>query len=91
YAYTNNIYNKEGGTHLNGLFNGLTIVWSNYSQDKKSFKTHGEKFSREGLENNLSLIIFIKHNNPELEEQTKHKLNSRNTSPEVNKVFSEVF
>nr|AXX39218.1 DNA topoisomerase II subunit B [Mycoplasmopsis synoviae]AXX39219.1 DNA topoisomerase II subunit B [Mycoplasmopsis synoviae]AXX39220.1 DNA topoisomerase II subunit B [Mycoplasmopsis synoviae]AXX39221.1 DNA topoisomerase II subunit B [Mycoplasmopsis synoviae]AXX39222.1 DNA topoisomerase II subunit B [Mycoplasmopsis synoviae] len=91
YAYTNNIYNKEGGTHLNGFFNGLTRIWNNYAQDKKFFKTQGEKFSREDLENNLFLIISIKHNNPEFEGQTKHKLNSRNASPAVNKVFSEVF
>ncbi|MFL1058723.1 DNA topoisomerase IV subunit B, partial [Mycoplasmopsis synoviae] len=39
----------------------------------------------------LFLIIYIKHNNHEFEEQSKNKLNSRNASPVVNKVFSEVF
>ena len=57
-CYTNNIYQKDGGTHLSGFKSALTRTINNYSQKnngKQKYEISGDD-CREGLVAILSLI-----------------------------------
>ncbi|AOD25340.1 DNA topoisomerase subunit B [Mesomycoplasma hyorhinis] len=90
-AYTNNIYNREGGTHETGLFDALSRILNNYALENKFFKSDQEKFSREDIKDGMYVVVSIKHSNPIFEGQTKGKLNNKEVRSVVNKIFSEVF
>jgi DNA gyrase subunit B len=83
-CFTNNAYNKDGGTHLSGFRTGLTRSVTNYGKKDNLFKEmelKGEDF-REGL----TAVISVSHPDPSFESQTKVKL----TSPEVDGVVASV-
>ncbi|MBN9118044.1 MAG: DNA gyrase subunit B [Planctomycetes bacterium] len=83
-CFTNNAYNKDGGTHLSGFRGGLTRAIGNYGKKENLFKDvelRGDDF-REGL----TAVINISHPQPKFESQTKVKL----TSPEVEGQASSV-
>jgi len=83
-CFTNNAYNKDGGTHLSGFRAGLTRSIGNYGKKENIFKDldiRGDDF-REGL----TAVISISHPDPSFESQTKVKL----TTPEVEGQVSSV-
>jgi DNA gyrase subunit B len=84
-CFTNNAYNKDGGTHLSGFRAGLTRSVTSYGKKNNHFKENLEltgKDFREGL----TAVVSISHPDPSFESQTKVKL----TSPEVEGLVSSV-
>jgi DNA gyrase subunit B len=74
FPYTNNIHNKDGGTHLTGLRAALTKVFNNYGTAQNLFKEVKSGLQGEDIREGLTAVISIKHPDPSFDSQTKSKL-----------------
>ncbi len=86
-CFTNNAYNKDGGTHLSGFRAGLTRAVGAYGKKENIFKDieiRGDDY-REGL----TAVISISHPDPSFESQTKVKLTTPDVEGQVSSVVYE--
>jgi DNA gyrase subunit B len=74
FAYTNNVHNKDGGTHLIGLRAALTKVFNSYGTAQNLFKEVKNGLQGEDIREGLTAVISIKHPDPSFDSQTKAKL-----------------
>ena len=87
FCYANNAYNSMGGTHLSGLRKALTQALKDYGTKEGTFnkvEPVGEDF-REGL----AAIVSVQVPEPQLEAQTKVRLNNPEVDPIVAGVVRE--
>jgi DNA gyrase subunit B len=74
FCYTNNVHNKDGGTHLTGLRAALTKVFNSYGTSQNLFKDVKNGLQGEDIREGLTAVISIKHPDPSFDSQTKSKL-----------------
>jgi DNA gyrase subunit B len=88
-AFTNNIQNPEGGTHLVGFRTGLTRTLNSYARKHNILKEKDENLTGEDVREGLTAIIYVKIKDPQFEGQTKAKLGNAEVRPAVDTVLSE--
>ena len=74
FCYTNNVHNKDGGTHLTGFRAALTRVFNTYGQAQQLFKDVKSGLSGEDIREGLTAVVSVKHPDPSFDSQTKSKL-----------------
>ena len=91
YSFVNNIITPEGGTHEEGVRTALTRILNSYARNANILKEKDDNLSGDDVKEGLSMIISIKHPNPQFEGQTKTKLGNAEARRVANDVFSEAF
>jgi DNA gyrase subunit B len=74
YCYTNNVHNKDGGTHLTGLRAALTKTINTYGKGQNLFKDLKQDLAGEDVREGLTCVLSVKHPDPSFDSQTKSKL-----------------
>jgi len=88
-CFTNNIANKDGGTHLTGLRTALTKAVNAYAQEKNLLKQHKGSLAGEDVREGLVAVLSIQHPDPKFSSQIKDKLVSGEVTGLVSAVVTE--
>ena len=87
-SFTNNIINKEGGTHEEGFRTSLTRILNNYGKSSNMFKKD-EIFTGDDVREGLTAIVSCKISEPQFEGQTKTKLGNTEVRRIVSQAMSD--
>ena len=90
-AFANNVYNPEGGKHLEGFRAALTRVVNDYARKNGLLKEKDDNLSGDDVREGLTAIILVKLPDPQFEGQTKNKLGNPEVRRYVEQVMNEYF
>ena len=89
YSFVNNIITPEGGTHEDGVRRALTRVLNKYASNAGILKEKDDPLTGEDVKEGLTMIISVKHPNPQFEGQTKTKLGNSEVRGIADRIFSQ--
>jgi DNA gyrase subunit B len=91
FAFTNNIHNPDGGTHVAGFRTALTRSLNTYARNKNILKEKDGNLNGDDVREGLTAVISIKIREPQFEGQTKAKLGNTEAKTAVETIMNEAF
>ena len=88
YSFVNNINTPEGGTHEDGVRRALTRILNKYGNSAGLLKNNDDPLTGEDVREGITMIISVKHPNPQFEGQTKTKLGNSEVRAISDKIFA---
>ncbi len=89
FPYTNNIFQKDGGTHLLGFRSALTRVVNKYANENNLLKKNKLAISGDDIKEGLTCVLSTKIPDPKFSSQTKDKLVSSEVRMIVEAIINE--